>query len=447
MKRRLFSPAIAVLIAHLAVWGQARADQGLIGSFQRAKELDPQYLLAQSSRDAAQEGLAYAESAFGPKVTFSASAFRTDRLEQSRTFTGSTVENNNTINAQNAQIQARQSIYRQRDWATKDQAIAQLESAQHLFLYANQDLAARLTEAWVGVVAARDLVGMYQLALSAAGDIRSEMEKRYKAGDASVQDRDQARAKFEQAKAQLDDVKARLEIADIGLRDIAGPDAAVPAAHSLKGLLPLTTAQYSEAGLAAEIEQKNLEVLAARFQEDAARYEREKAKADRTPTLDAFATMSKGQNDQIFSIKDENRVGLQMSMPIYTSGALSSLIAQAEANFRKAQAQTKVTLLKARAEGLSAFANLAPLYTRVMASDQLVSAALSLQKAEQLGLKAGVNSRADVAQANQELVAAQRQQIESRRDYVITWVRLQRAVSLLSEQQLELLQANLTRTR
>lgn len=440
----LLSAAFAM---QAVIIGPAVADQGLVPLFQRAKELDPQYLLAQSSRDAAQEGLAYAESAFGPKVTFAASAFRTDRLEQSRTFTGSTVENINTINAQNAQIQARQAIYRQRDWAAKDQAVAQFESAQHLFLFAGQDLAARFAEAWVVVVAARDMVVMYQSALTAAVDIRNEMDRRYRAGEASVQDRDQARAKLEQAKAQLDDAKARLEIAEIGLRDIAGPEAKVPLGHSLKGLQPLTTAQYSEPTLIAEIEQKNLEVLAARFQEDAARYEREKAKADRTPTLDAFATMSKGQNDQIFTIKDENRVGVQLSVPIYTSGALSSLIAQADANYRKAQAQSRVTLLKARSEGLSAFASLAPLYARVMAADQSVDAALSMQKAQQLGLKAGVNSRADLAQASQELVAAQRQQIESRRDYVTTWVKLQRAVSLLSEQQLELLQANLTRAR
>lgn len=439
---KYFSTISFVVVFGLSA-NSAWADQGLKEHLRSARELDPQYMVAKAARDAAEEGLAYAKSAFGPKITFAATAFRTDRLEQTRTFTGETINNPNTINSQNAQLQARQSIYRQRDWATKDQAVVQLESAEHLFAFADQDLAARLADAWIAVIAARDLVALYEATLAAAAEIRNESEKRLKAGEETTQDRDQSRARFEQASAQLQDSKAKLEIAEIGLRDIAGPKANVPVGSSLRNLAKLDYTKLTDHELIAAIEQKNLEVLAARFQEDAARLERDKAQSDRMPTLDAFATMTKGQNDQIFNIRDENRVGVQLSVPIYTAGALSSLIAQADANYRKAQAQTRGTLLRARSEGLSAYASLGPLYSKVLAGDRLVEAALSSQRAYQMGLKAGMNSRADLARSTQELISAQRQQIDNRREYLVAWLKFQRSISALTEPQLEVLQKSL----
>jgi outer membrane protein TolC len=64
-----------------------------------------------------------------------------------------------------------------------------------------------------------------------------------------------------------------------------------------------------------------------------------------------------------------------------------------------------------------------------------------------MGVKAGVNTRADLARATQELVAVQRQQIENRRDYVTAWLKLQRALSALTELQMEILLAGLSQTK
>ena len=441
--RQAFFGAVMLGSVTLPTW----AEDSLLLHLSRAKEIDPQYLAARASREAAIEGVGVARSAFGPKVTFSASAFRVDRIEQSRNFLGETVNNANSINTQNAQIQARQSIYRQRDWATRDQAAIQLEGAEALFDFAGQELVARLTDAWITVIAARDLVTLYQATLRVAGDIRSESESRFKAGEEALQDLEQARARFEQASAQLEDSKARLEIAEIGLRDLAGPQARVPERFTLRGVARLTQAGYTDQQLVSEIEQKNLEIISARFQEQVARLEVDKARSDRLPTVDAFAAVTKGQNDQIFNIRDENRVGLQLSIPLYTHGALAAAIAQADANYRKAQAQARGVLLRARNEGLSAHASLSPLLAKVAASDRAFTAGVSLQRATQMGVKAGINTRADLARATQELVAVQRQQIENRRDYVTAWLKLQRALSALTEPQMEILLTGLSQTK
>ena len=240
--RQVFFGVVLLASVNLPAW----AEDSLLLHLSRAKEIDPQYLAARASREAALEGVGVARSAFGPKVTFSASAFRVDRIEQSRNFLGETVNNANSINTQNVQIQARQSIYRQRDWAARDQAVIQLDGAEVLFDFAGQELKARLIDAWIAVIAARDLVSLYQATLRAVSDIRSESESRFKAGEEALQDLEQARARFEQASAQLEDSKARLEIAEIGLRDLVGPQARVPERFTLRGIARLTQAGYTD---------------------------------------------------------------------------------------------------------------------------------------------------------------------------------------------------------
>lgn len=407
--------------------------QVLVDQFRAARNYDAQYLAAYAARDAAEQGLNAASSAFGPKVTLSGSAFRTNRVEESTNFFGKTVDNNREFSSRLAQIQARQSVYRARDNRTQEQAIAQLQSAQSILQQTEQDLGVRLVGRWIEVIAAREMVELYSQSLSAAIESVAETERRFRSGETSIQDLDLAKARLIQTEAQLTDSKAQLEVAQLMLTDIVGPKAEVPAALRLNGIGSLRHERKQEAILIDEVDQKNFEIQAARYQEDAARLEREKASADRQPTVDVYVSASKGENDSVSSVKDENRIGLQFNMPLFTSGALEAAIAQAEANYRKAQAQTRATQIRIRGEALSLNGMLAALSVRVAAADRSVRAAALAMEAVQKGLRAGVNSRAEVAQANQELIAAKRQQIMIRKEYGSAWLKLQFALSSIEE--------------
>ncbi len=428
----------------------ARGEYGLLtltDQFISARQFDPQYLSAFASRDAAEQALAYADSAFGPKVTLSGSTFKTNRVEESTNFLGRKTETNRDFTSSLAQIQARQPIYRPRDIAARDQSFAQLEAAQSVLQFAEQDLAFRLVGRWIELIAAQETVDVLTSAFNAAIEVAAEAERRLKAGETSVQEVDLLRARMMQAEAQLLDAKAQQEIAAQALKDIAGPRARVPQSLSVKGLSSLSSRSYRADELISLLEEKNFEIQASRFLEEAALLERDKAKSDRKPTLDAYVSASKGENDSVSSVKDENRIGLQLSVPLYTSGALSAAIAQAEANYRKAQAQTKATSLRVRSEALAANVNLSSLASHVNAADRSAKAAELALTATQRGLKAGVNSRAEVAQAMQELSSAQRQQILVRKDYGIAWLKLHQLLSGFDEPILAEIQAKLVAAR
>ncbi len=422
-----------ILAAASFITSTAVSAQVLVDHFRSARTYDPQYLAAYAARDAAEQGLVAANSAFGPKVTLSASAFRTNRVEESTNFLGKTTDNNREFSSRIAQIQARQSVYRERDNRTQDQAIAQLQSAQSILQQSEQDLGFRLVGRWIEVIAARELVDLYTQSLAAAVESVAESEKRFKSGEGSLQDVDLAKARLVQIEAQLTDSKAQLEVAQLMLKDIAGPKAEVPSTFQLSGLAKISHDRKPELVVVDEVDTKNFEIQAARYQEEAARLEREKASADRKPTVDVYVSASKGENDSVSSVKDENRIGVQFNMPLFTSGGLEAAIAQAEANYRRSQAQTRATQLRVRGEALSLNGLLTALSVRVAAADRSARAAALALEAVQKGLRAGVNSRAEVAQANQELIGAKRQQIQIRKEYGAAWLKYQMLLARFEE--------------
>jgi outer membrane protein TolC len=283
------------------------------------------------------------------------------------------------------------------------------------------------------VLSSRELVLVYTQAVSAAQEQAAEAERRRTAGETGIQDLEQARARLMQSQAMLVEAKATLDISNQEFRHIAGPKAFVPDGVSIADVKAIQKAVISESQLSDAIDKQNPEIRSARYQEDAARFERDKAKADYFPTLEAYVSASRGDNDTNTSIKDEQRIGLQLSMPLYTHGAISSAVAQADANFRRAQAQTQSAVLRIRLEAISAQSLVRVLETRMVSADRSAEAARLSLRAAQQGVKAGVSSRSEVAQALQDFLGAQRQRVTVRKDYMVAWLRLQKALAELEE--------------
>ena len=426
------SVATGVLLA-AGLTTSVYAQSTLADLVRSAKEFDPMYRAAMAAAQASEQELAGAESLIGPRVTLSSSAFKTERTEESTNFLGKTLQTDRQFNSRLTQIQARQPIYRHRDHVSIDQAQARKEAAQQALLAAEQDLHFRLLESWVDVLSSRELVLVYTQAVAAAEEQATEAERRRKAGETGVQDLEQARARLVQAQAMLLESRATLDIANQEFRHIAGPKAHVPEGFTIADLRAFQRTALNEQQLSDAVDAKNPEILSARHQEDAARFERDKAKADYFPTLEAYVSASRGDNDTNSSIKDEQRIGVQFSMPLYTHGAIGAAVAQADANFRRAQAQTHSTTLKIRLEAISSQTLVRVLETRMSAADRSAEATRLSLRAAQMGVKAGVSSRSEVAQALQEFLGAQRQRVTVRKDYFMAWLRLQKALAALEE--------------
>lgn len=426
-----------------SVPGKQAQSATLVEHFERAKQFDPTFVAARASFEAAQQATNAASAMLGPKVSLSVSAFKNERVEETRNVLGQTVDFERDFTTKNAIVQARQPLFRKREFLGVDQAQAQESAAEKLFTFAEQDLHARVVSAWIDVLAARTLVSTYGEAYLAAQEIAAEADRRKRGGEGTVQDSEQAKARVSQAEAFLEDARARRDIADQALRHIVGQDAAVPANLSMAFFQSLPIAFKSEVEIVDRVEQVNAELASARFQDEAARIERDKAKSDRWPTVDAIASKSKGKNDSLLGVKDEQRIGVQLNVPLYTFGAIDASIAQADANYRRLLAQTQSTRFRVKSDALKAFNSLRALQVRVRAADQMSDASTILLKAQRIGVQAGVASRAEVAQALTELLAAQRERVQMRKEYAVAWLNLQVAVAALDAPTLDLLQSQI----
>jgi outer membrane protein, protease secretion system len=441
LNRRFSSFALAACVAAATLLAQPAYAQGgavvsIRAQLELAREFDPQYASAIATQEAAEQGLLGARAGLRPQVTFSASAFRSNRKEETNSFTGP-VEVDRRINSHIAQVQARQPIYRKRAEMDIEQSQAELEGARELLQAADQDLQSRLLVAWVEILSLREQIQAQSRAVDASKESLLEVDRRQRSGESTLQDVEIAQARFMQAQALLEDGQAQLEIANQKLRSVAGPRAAVPDGALLQGLNRFPVQMRSAQDLIELISKSNFEVRGVRFQEDAARFEREKARSDKYPTVDAYALASKGDNDAVSSVKDEQRIGIQLSVPLYTSGAIEAAIAEADANYRRAQARTRAVTLRVEADALSANARLQALLKRVSATQRSVQAAQLMVRAMEMGVRSGVSSRAEVASAMQELANAQRQLAQLRLDLLNAWLTVEKSVSGLNPEQLE----------
>lgn len=407
--------------------------------FQLAREFDPQYVNARLSQEATEQGLIGSRAGLLPQVTLSASSSRSDRKEETSSFFGP-IEVDRKINSRIAQVQARQPIYRRRALMDVEQSQAELESARSALLAAEQELLVRLLTAWLDILSAREQIQIQNRLVAATREAFTEIESKRKSGESTIQESQIFRARMITAEAALADARAQLDIAEQNLKNIAGPRSDVPNSASLLSLNRLKIEVRDPSSISELIVRNNHEIVSAFFQEEAARYEREKVSSDRYPTLDAYAVLSKGDNDAVSSIKDERRVGLQFSLPLDTSGALGAAVSEADANYRKAQTRTRAINLRVGSDALSANSRLRALAHRLSAAQQSVDAYQIMVKAMEMGVKSGVNTRAEVSSALQELAAAQRQIVTLSVDYLNAWLIIEKSIAAMSLEKLEQLE-------
>ena len=144
-------------------------------------------------------------------------------------------------------------------------------------------------------------------------------------------------------------------------------------------------------------------------------------RADRLPTVDLYASVSKGENDTISYIRDESRIGVQLSVPVYTSGSIDAASAQAEAQYRKAQAQTSSLGVRLRAQAISAASKLRTSVVRIDTYRTQVEATALRAEAVRRGFLAGTSTRGDFARAETEYLTARQRRANEMLEFANAW--------------------------
>ncbi len=441
MAQRQLSCRAFVLSLLLVLNGVARAESlepsqteqalALIKThYAKARQRDGDHRAMEASAVSARQAIAVAEAGLGVKVSATGGSFYTDRTE-AQSSSALSQESDRQFTSSQITISARKPLYRRKDQLMVDQAHARLRSAHALVEASEQRLFAKIVMAWMDILVSRDRLLVAIESERRAMVVREETDRRLQAGEitADLLALEMARELVRQADVQ--DARVRLQVAERTLMDLAGEDALIPSHLSLAQITLAPTDGQIDEKIVSLIEQNNPELKSFRFLEDAAVLEREKALSERYPTVEGYLSASKGENDAVTYVRDERRLGVQVVIPIYTSGLIDAALAQAEAELEKARALTWSAETRVKSTGVNSLAQLRVARSRLTSSHFQMKASTVHVRSVEAAYLAGAVSRADLARAELEYLQSRYRHGDLVLQYTQAWLGVHVATAMI----------------
>jgi len=424
-----------VSLASLLALSPAAHGADMLQIYRSAQASDTQYGAARASWAAAQERLPQGRAGLLPSVSVSALTQSNDREID---FRDPSIPNlNSNFNSNSASVSLTQPVYRPQNFQAFEQAKTQVEQADAVLAQAAQDLILRVAQAYLDVLLAQDTVTFAEAQLVAIGQQLEQAKRNFEVGTATIVDTKEAQSRYDLTRAAEILAKNDVELRKRQLELLIGQPAPglSPLGKHFKPEPPNPNNLEKWVGKAAE---GNLQVKVSERSLAFATQEVERNRAGHLPTLDAFASYTDSNSGaaSLTSLGSETKntvVGLQLAIPIYQGGSVSSKVREAIANQEKARQDLenarRTAELTARQTFLSVMTGLAQIQALEAA---LVSSESSLASTV-LGQEVGVRTQVDVLNATQQLSQTRRDLAQARYAYIGALLRLKAAAGTLTD--------------
>jgi outer membrane protein len=336
-------------------------------------------------------------------------------------------------------IEARQPIFRKQNWVQIEQSETQVEQANKQLLLTQQNLILRTTEAYFNVLLAQDAIDLINAQKEAIISQLEQANANFEVGTATITDVNEAQARYDLIVAQ--------EIAAINEHAIAKH-----AVEAITGELPQQLATVRSDIQVNQLTQGMQEWqqiasannLNIQIQQDALKLAEQNlniANAGHLPTLDAVASYTDNEaNGGINTDRSRFKnavLGVEMQIPLYQGGAISSRARQAGLNKQKAQDDVDVARRQADLDTQRAYLNLSTSIAQIKALEQALISSQSQLDSTKLGYEVGVRISVDVLNAQQQLFSAKRDLLQARYNYLVNIIRLKSATGIVAEADLQ----------
>ena len=411
----------------------------LLDIYHQALAHDPTLASALSANKAAQEIIEQGKALYRPTVNFSANANTTQ--SHIRYLSGTPPPGSTNFENFNAAIEARQPIYRKQNLVEMDQAVTQVSLADKQYHLSQQDLILRSTQVYFDVLIAQDKIALINAQKVAILSQLDQAKATFEVGTATITDVNEAQARYDLIIAQEIAAVNEFEIAKRSVEAITGelPTKLATVKSDIQVTqLSQNMQDWQQVGL-----QNNLNI---QIQQDAlklAEQEVEHANAGHLPTLDAVASLGDNYSNgspSVFSRGNDLKsatIGLQLQIPLYAGGAITSKARQAVLNKQKAQDDVDIARRNTDLETQRAYLNLGTTIAQVKALQQALTSSQIQLESTKLGYEVGVRTSVDVLNAQQQLFSAKRDLLQARYSYLVNIIRLKAASGLVSELDLQ----------
>lgn len=396
-------------------------------AYDAAYENDATIRASRAGAEASRERLPQARAQQLPTVSFNAVRNHNDLTSKTHNFLGQPVKAENRYYSDSQTLSVRQPLYRPYLNALVQQAQAQIEDTDAALERDEQSLVTRVGEAYFDALLALDqllLVGAQKTTYTTQLDAA---RKSLDAGSGTRTDIDEARARLDMTLAQELEAQQNVEFTRRRLEVLTGRPVGVLARLDVQRFSPALPVPNQVDAWIERAEQASPEMQSLRAQLDAARLEVEKAQAGHKPTLDAVVQWSRSNSDSVTNVNsryDNKSIGLQLSVPLYAGGYVSSTVRQAVAAQERAREALEATRRDLGVRVHREFRGMTEGVLRVGALEQAVRSAEQAVLSNQKSFQAGSRTTVDVLNAQQQKISAQRDLAQARYMYLVSRLRL-----------------------
>ena len=419
-KSKLF--LIILLSGHLTA-------ENLLDIYNEALENDPTFKAAEYSYLADKEIVVQGRAALLPSITLSGSTnwneyYQDDVLQQE-------------YNSFSKSARVSQPLFRLDTWFNFKRSKSLTNAAEAEFAYEQQNLILRTAELYFGVLRAIDNLNA---AISEEKAIKKQLDQaqqRYEVGLSAITGVQEAQLAYDLSKAARINNEGNLFSAREALNALIGREifSLDELGENLQISSPFPNSKQDWVNLALK---NNYQLKASYLRKDAAKSNARSAASNHLPKIDIVGSGSDSETNQFnyegFSINGQGipvpavtgrrNYAIQLSVPIFQGGAVSSRRKQAYSQYNQADENTLFTERRIIQEVRSQFSNVNTLVANVNAQKQAVISATSALEATQVGYKVGTRNVVDLLQAEKNLYSAEKNLANAKYDYILANLRL-----------------------
>jgi outer membrane protein len=408
----------------------------LLEVYNQAKAYDAQFASSRAALEAGQEKYPQGLAGLLPVVSGAANTFwnRVELRDTDQTF---------GYNSNGWTVQLTQPLFRWQNWEQFKQGELQVAQAEATFGAAGQDLIVRVAQAYFDILNAMDNLEFVKANKAAIAEQLAQAKRNFEVGTATITDTNEAQARFDLAVAQeiaaINDLEVKRRALQLLIGDV--PPTLKPLKPNI-GLDAPGPNNMDEWVARAQDQNFNVQAQSAVF--EIAKREVNRQRAGHLPTVDLIADTSSNTNQNIAVTAlaprrtiDQNRIGVQLNVPLFAGGAVVSRTKEAVALQEKARQDLETVRRTAQLDARRSFLNVSNGLAQVKALEQaLVSSETSLQS-NRVGYEVGVRINLDVLNAVQQVFSTKRDLAKARYDTIINGFKLKQAAGNLTEEDVQ----------
>lgn len=408
-----------------AVSGFARAEN-LLDVYQLALKNDAQFRGVTYNYESSLETRVQAKAAFLPQVQAQGSAGMNDIND----------DRNDTYSSNTFTLSLNQSIYNRATQIVSKQADLGIAQAQAELTSADQDLIFRTANVYFGVLSAQENLVFAQSEKKAIEQQLEQANRRFEVGLIAITDVKEAQAAYDLAVAEEIAAENALANAREALRVVT--NRGIENYSTLIDNAPLIKPEPEDIeSWVNTAETSNLSLRVAEYSAEIANQQIEAARSGHYPTLGAGASYVKTQRDGGTGDSEFGSMQLQLDVPIYSGGLISSQTRQAKSQAKFAAEQYELTRRNVAQQTRNSYNGVLAGISRVKALERALQSTQIAAEATETGFEVGTRTAVEVLQSLRDVYRARANYSSARYDYILNTLALKQAAGILGLEDLE----------